>query len=68
MKYKVVNNFEDTLDDNKLYEAGDPYPKGDYKPTKKRIAELSKKHPKYKRVFIEEIKDEKNNEKPSSKK
>lgn len=57
MAYKVVNKFIDTDDNNKLYRSGDEYPKGDYKPTKKRISELSKVHPKYNRVFIKEVKD-----------
>jgi len=65
MPYKVVNSFIDKEDNNTLYEVGEEYPKGDHKPTKKRIEELSKIHPKYKRVFIEEVKEEK--KKPSSK-
>jgi hypothetical protein len=58
MPYKVINNFYDKDDSNTLYHIGDEYPKGDYKPTKKRIGELSKKHPKYGRAFIEEVKEE----------
>lgn len=57
--YKVVNAFTDLEDNNTRYKAGDEYPKGDLKPTKKRIEELSKEHPKYKRVFIEEAKSNK---------
>ena len=66
MKYRVVNKFIDTKDNNTLYEVGDIYPKTDYKPTKTRIAELSKKHKKYNCVFIEPIEETK--EEPSSKK
>jgi hypothetical protein len=55
MPYKVINPFYDKEDNKKHYEVGDEYPKGDYKPTKKRIVELSKEHPEYKRVFIEEV-------------
>ncbi|WP_088033528.1 hypothetical protein [Evansella clarkii] len=63
MPYKVINRFKDTKDnDGHIYEAGDPYPAEGKKATKKRIEELSKVHPKYKKVFIEEVKDE-----PSSK-
>jgi len=57
MAYKVINRFKDTQDNNTVYEVGEEYPKGEYKPTKKRIAELSKEHPKYKRIFIEEVKE-----------
>lgn len=59
MKYKVTNKFIDKHGDNTLYNVGDEYPKEGLKPTKKRIEELSKKHPKYKVVFIEEIKSNK---------
>jgi hypothetical protein len=68
MTYKVVNDFIDTQDNNKHYKVGETYPQGDHKPTKKRIAELSKTHPKYKRIFIEEVEEEQKNEKPSPKK
>lgn len=63
MPYKVINVFKDTKDNNTVYAVGEEYPKTDHKPSKKRIEELQKKHPKYKRKFIEEVK-----EKPSSKK
>jgi hypothetical protein len=63
MTYKVINSFIDKEHKNTLYRVGDEYPKEGYKPTKARIAELSKEHPEYKRVFIEKIKEE-----PSSKK
>ena len=65
MPYLVINPFQDTQDNNKLYQKVDTYPKGDYRPTKKRIDELTKIHPKYKRAFIEEVKE---SEKPSPKK
>jgi predicted transcriptional regulator len=66
MPYIVVSRFKDTQDNNSIYKKGDTYPKGDYKPTKKRIEELSNgEHPKYKRVFIEEVKEP---EKQSNKK
>lgn len=57
MAYKVINKFMDTQNDNTLYNVGDEYPKGSYKPTKKRIEELTKPHPKYKCAFIEELKE-----------
>lgn len=63
MGYKVVNEFIDTQDNNTHYKPGENYPKTDYKPTKKRINELSKEHPKYKRVFIELVEQK---QKPSS--
>lgn len=56
--YKVINDFKDKLDEGTHYKKGDIYPKGDYKPTKKRIAELSKEHPQYKCAFIVEEKEE----------
>lgn len=50
--YKVVNRFRDTQDNDRFYEVGDEYPKGDYQPTSERIKELSTVHSKYKKVFI----------------
>lgn len=59
MGHKVINKFVDVEDNNTLYKVGDEFPKGDSKPTKKRIEELSKPHPKYKSIFIEEVEEEK---------
>lgn len=58
MKYRVLHTFKDKDNDNVLYDVGEEYPKGDYKPTKKRIEELTKKHKEHKVAFIEEVKDE----------
>jgi len=68
MPYKVINKFKDSKDNNTLYEVGDEYPKGDYKPTKKRIEELSKEHKHYKRVFIQEVESNEETKEPSSEK
>lgn len=57
MKYKVIHSFKDKEDNNKVYSAGDEYPRGKHKPSKKRIEELTKKHPDHKVAFIEEVKD-----------
>lgn len=55
MAYRVVNDFEDSKDKGKAYKRGEEYPRGAYKPSKERIEELSKIHPKYNLIFIEEI-------------
>ena len=65
--FKVVNDFTDLEDNKTLYKVGEEYPKGDHKPSKKRIEELSGVHPKYKRVFIEEVKEESKAKKTQSK-
>ncbi|TYR75579.1 hypothetical protein FZC79_10455 [Rossellomorea vietnamensis] len=57
MVYKVINAFTDTQDNNRRYKVGDEFLQGNSKPTKKRLEELSNKHPKYKRAFIEEVKE-----------
>lgn len=62
MPYKVINNFIDK-EDNTLYRLGEEFPKGDSKSTKKRINELLKVHPKYKRAFIEKVEVEKTSSK-----
>lgn len=55
MLYRVINDFIDK-EDNTLYRVGEGFPKGDSKPSKKRINELKKKHLKYNKAFIEEVK------------
>lgn len=65
MRYRVINEFVDKEDNDTHYKIGDEYPKGNYKPMKKRIEILSKKHSKYNRIFIEEIKEEKKSSKKS---
>jgi hypothetical protein len=57
LAHKVINKFRDL--DGTIYEVGDDYPKGNSKPTKKRIEELAEEHPKYRRSFIEEVKEKK---------
>ncbi|MDX1769943.1 MAG: hypothetical protein R3328_00310 [Planococcaceae bacterium] len=72
MNYKVISAFKDADDNMTRYKVGDDYPQGSYKPTKKRIAELMEKHPKYNRVFLKEVELEeppkKEVKKPSAKK
>ncbi|MBM7605989.1 stress-induced morphogen [Metabacillus crassostreae] len=53
MKYKVVNRFRDTEDNNHLYKIDDEYPRDGYEPSEERIKELSEIHSKHKRIFIE---------------
>lgn len=57
MPYKVINSFRDKEDNNTLYKVGEEYPKGEHKPNKKRLSELSKVNPKHKCAFIEEVKE-----------
>lgn len=68
MSHKVENTFKEKYDNNRVYEAGKPYPQGDYKPTKKRIEELSAKHPEYGVVFIKEDKSKEEKVKKPKKK
>ena len=53
MAHKVIKEFIDS-EDKTHYKVGDAFPKGDTKPTKKRIEELSNVHPRYKVAFIQE--------------
>lgn len=68
MSYTVVNTFKEKHDDDRVYEAGKPYPQGDFKPTKKRIEELSAKHAEYGVVFIKEEKPKEEKAKKTKKK
>ena len=70
MKYKVINSFTDVEDNNAFYDVGDDYPKGNFKPTKKRIDVLSTLHPKYRLNFIEEVEEKpaKSKSKPATNK
>lgn len=52
MEYKVIRPFKDKENDNTRYNVGDVFPKGEKKATKKRIEELSQKHPKHNVAFI----------------
>lgn len=40
-RYVVVKSFKDLQDGQRIYRVGDEYPRKGYKPTKKRIEELS---------------------------
>jgi hypothetical protein len=54
--YKVVADFRDLKDNERLYKVGDEYPAADApKPTKARIKELVEGKNHLERVFIEEI-------------
>lgn len=56
--YKVISNFRDSKDNNRLYKIGEEYPAVDApKPSKARINELVKGENAYSMVFIEEIKE-----------
>lgn len=58
MTYKVINDFSDTMDDMRIYRAGDTYPaEGAKKPTAKRIKGLLGKDNKQGRPLIEEVKE-----------
>ncbi|MGF7046393.1 hypothetical protein J2T13_000869 [Paenibacillus sp. DS2015] len=56
MAHKVINRFKDNDEGGTIYSVGESYPKGNSKPTKKRIEELSKVHSEYNVAFIEEVK------------
>lgn len=68
MGHKVINEFKDSADKNYYYAEGELYPRKGYKPTKKRIEELSKVHPKYKCAFIKLLEKKAENEKKPAKK
>lgn len=68
MTHVVVSEFKERYDNDRVYEVGKPYPLGDFKPTKKRIEELSTKHPEYGVVFIKEDKPKEEKAKKTKKK
>lgn len=57
MAYTVINRFRDA--DGHVYEVGETYPLDGLESTEARLEELSKVHPKYKRVFIEQAEEQK---------
>ena len=64
--YKVINPFQDK--DGFNYKVGDVFPsEGKDIPDKSRIEVLSTDNNRYKRVFIEEVKEVKAKKKPSKK-
>lgn len=56
--FKTVVHWFDLQDNNHVYEVGDEYPREGYKPTKKRIKELSSKNNRRGIVLIEEVKED----------
>ena len=56
MTYKVIAEFRDKEDNNTFYIVNEAYPKGDHKPSKKRLEELLEVHPKHRTAFIKEVK------------
>lgn len=69
MSYKVINPFKDKEDNDTLYQKGENYPKGDFKPTKKRLELLLTIHPTRQLTFIVEEKDpDEDNKKAEEKK
>ena len=58
-KYKVVTDFHDSQDENRLYEQGNSYPKPvNKKISDERIEELSTKKNKHKKIFIEKVEEQ----------
>lgn len=55
--YKVIIGFFDKEDKLFEYFSGDVYPRKGYKPTQKRIKELSSKSNTNKRAFIKVVKE-----------
>ena len=62
MAYKVINDFYDAENNNEHYVKDDVYPKGDFKPSKKRLETLTGIHPEHNKAFIEEVAEEENPE------
>jgi hypothetical protein len=56
MAHKVIRRFQDTKHEH-IYEVGDKYPKESSKASKTRLEQLATPNNKYKKVFIEEVKD-----------
>lgn len=65
MAYKVINEFIDTTTSTH-YKKGDVYPAEGLSLNPELVASLMKRHAKYKRVFIEEVKEKVN--KPTNRK
>lgn len=63
MKYKVIEDFTDLQDNNKVYYEGESFPKpANKKVSKKRIEELLSVKNKLGKPVIKEIKEEKDKE------
>lgn len=57
MTYKVIRSFKELKHNGHIYEVGDTYPKKGSKATKARLEELSTTKNKYKKIYIEEVKE-----------
>jgi hypothetical protein len=57
--FKANTRFKDLEDKGHIYNAGDPYPREGYEPTKVRIKNLSSKNNKEKKPVITQVVKEK---------
>ncbi|MCY9764702.1 hypothetical protein M5X06_27390 [Paenibacillus alvei] len=65
---KVVNRFKALEHDEHIYEPGDTYPAEGYEADKERVTFLSEVHPKYKTIFLADIREVKElDKKPNGK-
>ena len=55
MIYKVINKFTDLEDSGYVYQIGDTYPRAGYKPSDRRIEELSNYTNKQKKPLIQPL-------------
>lgn len=56
--YKVIRNFSDLQDHDRVYNAGDIFPRDGLRVSKERIAELSSSKNRIREPLIEEIPEE----------
>ncbi|ACJ33045.1 hypothetical protein [Anoxybacillus flavithermus] len=56
-RYVVVKSFKDLQDGQRIYRVGDEYPRKGYKPTKKRVEELSTNKNLHGEPLIAEVKE-----------
>ena len=68
MAYRAVTTFTDLQDNNYKYQAGDLFPRKGFKVSDERLAELSTDKNRRHKPVIEEVLEEKTEEKPAPKK
>lgn len=67
MAIKVINTFQETNHEDRIYNVGDTYPAEGFTADEERVSFLSKKHPSYGIAFLE-VEEEKEGKKATHKK
>ncbi|WP_340014656.1 hypothetical protein [Paenibacillus sp. FSL K6-1318] len=64
LQAKVVNRFQETGHDDRIYQPGETYPAEGYEANDDRISFLSNIHPKYNKIYLAEVQENESSASP----